>query len=147
MKKTKRQRLCLFRIGGQLFGVEGRYTRQIITLASLSTLPGQSSELLGLFSLRGNVVALLSLKTIFAFEETSFPKHALLLQEDDAETAVAIDAFEDLIEQPHLEPLSPQHEGPWQPYALGEFIHKGEAAICLDIPPLLGDIETRLAAS
>jgi purine-binding chemotaxis protein CheW len=90
---TASTRICLFELNKQMFAVEGRYSRQFVRVEHLTRVPHAPEALLGLFSARGQVRALIDLGSLIglASDEPSPLETAALFEINGSVVALAVD--------------------------------------------------------
>ncbi len=68
VQKDYGEKLLVFRLNEQSYGIEIRFIQEIIRLTRINEIPGTSEEILGLFELRNNVLPLVDLKTLLGID-------------------------------------------------------------------------------
>lgn len=89
--------LLLFRRAGQLFGLDLRFVRELVSISSHIELPFAPPLCLGLVGARGELYALFELPLV-SQARAPLPRLMLLCGEGDDELALAIDEALELVE-------------------------------------------------
>ncbi len=57
--------IATFALANEHYGVETRFVREVVRMADFTPLPGAPSFLVGVLNLRGEILALIDLRTFF----------------------------------------------------------------------------------
>ncbi|WP_130471036.1 chemotaxis protein CheW [Candidatus Magnetaquicoccus inordinatus] len=84
-----------FTLGAEHYAIELRHVREIVPFRELTPLPGVMEAIAGVINLRGEIVALLDLKRLFALPVSAADGNSriLVLRSVDRELAVLADAI------------------------------------------------------
>lgn len=140
-------RVCLFRLGTQLFALPGEYTRQVHTVTNLRTVPKAPAILRGLFPVRSNVLPLVALEALLGMEalpllgtETAPLESELAVQMEFEGRELAFGVTEVIgfnpLERGNLKPV-PAELGQMRELSIGVFMHSGEPVLVLDAEKLM----------
>ena len=144
-------RVCLFRLGTQLFALPGEYTRQVHTVSNLRPVPKAPAILRGLFPVRSNVLPLVSLEPLLGIDtapllgmdagpESAPLEYELAVQMEFEGRELAFGITEVIgfnpLERSTLKPV-PLGMGQIRELSLGVFLHEGESVLMLDVEKLM----------
>lgn len=135
----------MFELGGQVFAVEGTYSRQFVRIEQLTPVPHGPRTLAGLFSVRGQVRPLVNLSSTFDLQPTTSRQELAALLECQGNTfAVAVDRIVgfSLIDPGSFRPLPPEAPKALRIHAKGTVRLEGREAVLLDLESILNQIRT-----
>jgi purine-binding chemotaxis protein CheW len=132
--------LVSFSISNERYAIEARFVREIVRLVDLTPVPGTHDFLMGLTNLRGEILAVIDLRTFFGLAARSMTDlcRVVVLGEDRNELGVLADQAHAIAEVPANQVLEPPHSAP----RIGRAYVRGvtrDALIVLDGAALLGD--------
>ncbi|WP_020654056.1 chemotaxis protein CheW [Massilia niastensis] len=129
-----------FEVAGERYAVETRWVAQATRMPALTALPGMPNHVAGIAAFRGQVVAVLDLRTLLALplSRLTEPAGLVILQGRDMEFALLADAVTGVQRYPRaaLPPGLPAFGGRRGGYLLG--VAPDQTAI-LDGAAMLGD--------
>jgi len=106
--KEENQQLVIFRLAQEWYGVEISKVKEVIRVGKITYLPSSPEYITGIISLRGNILSVTDLKTIFNLlhEEPSGKTRILAIESGVLETGFLVDEVVESIEVPvsKLEP-------------------------------------------
>jgi chemotaxis signal transduction protein len=143
---TKNTRVCLFELNEQTFAVEGRYSRQFVRVEHLTRVPHAPQALLGFFSARGQVRALIDLGSLIgmASDKRSKTETAALFEFNGNLIALAIDR---MVGFPEYNPenarsLRRSSDATLEPFSKGVISVDGNEAVMLDLERITERLNT-----
>jgi purine-binding chemotaxis protein CheW len=141
-------RVCLFELNTQMFAVEGHYSRQFVRVDHLTHVPHAPTALLGLFSARGQVRALIDLPNLIgmASNEPNTPDTAALFEHDGHVFALAVDRMVGFpVYNPEsLRPLLRSTDDLLSPFSKGVISVEGHEAVMLDLERVIEHLNTTI---
>lgn len=148
MNGSASQRALYFRLGSYALAVSGEGLRQVVTVGSLTRVPRVGPELLGLFSVRGEVLPLIDLRPLLGEglpgPTASAGGLAALLEHQGRRIALALD---------EVWGFFPVHETPAQAapalaaLTLTHTTFDAHTAALLDLSKLMGALERQLVVA
>lgn len=87
-----------FRIEDELFAIGVNSIQEIINLPKLTKIPRAKNFILGMFSLRGQIITTLCLSTLFQMKKIGAGKHCIVLKVSGDPIAVNVDEILDIID-------------------------------------------------
>jgi purine-binding chemotaxis protein CheW len=145
---TMNTRVCLFELNEQTFAVEGRYSRQFVRVEHLTRVPHAPQALLGFFSARSQVRALIDLGSLIgmASDEPSKTETAALFEFDGNVLALAIDR---MVGFPEYNPenaraLLRSSDTVIAPFSKGVISVDGGEAVMLDLERIIEHLNTTI---
>jgi chemotaxis signal transduction protein len=143
-------RACAFELGGQVFAVEGTFSRQFVRIEQLTPVPHGPQSLAGLFSVRGQVRALIDLRRAFGLASATTRQELAALLECQGNTfAVAVDRIVgfSLIDPGSFRPIPPEAPHALRVHAKGTIRLEGREAVLLDLERILDQIRAETKAA
>jgi purine-binding chemotaxis protein CheW len=129
-----------FRLGSEEYGVESRYVREVYPLRDYTPLPGTPGFVLGIMSVRGQILSIMDLRVFFDLpgRDAADPDLVVILRSDDIQIAVPVDAVSGVRSVPlaDIQPGLPAVSGGAAAYLRGV---TGERMSLLDVGKLLAD--------
>lgn len=128
-------------LAGEGYAIRIRQVREIIRLPSITSVPGLPPHVKGVFNLRGRVVPLVDLRTLFGLRAEISPRtcvvvvHVRTPQATDKPVGVVVDGVEE-VQHLGADEISPVPEFGSQvatQFLLGIARTKGQARMILDI--------------
>lgn len=144
------ERILAFRRGDRLLGIEGRFSREVTPLASLSPVPLASEILLGVGNLRGIPLPVIDLAPLLGFAaepwSPSQPVHVAMA--DGVMVGIAIDDVAGFDPWPAGEPvaLDPGEPAGLRAASRGSVPFRDGSVVVLDLPTVLRFARDRLVA-
>jgi purine-binding chemotaxis protein CheW len=107
------ERLLVFRVGSERFGVPLAAVREVVDAPAVRRLPEAPLSLLGVATVRGELIPLYDARAILDVKGDDVPGAALVFSAGDRRVALAIDDVFDpmLVEEPELRPMPGAAEG------------------------------------
>lgn len=143
------ERILAFRRGDRVLGIEGRYSREVTPLASLTPVPLAPAGLLGVGNLRGTLLPVLDLAPLLglAAEPWASPLPVHVTAAGGTTAGIAIDEVAGFEPWPAAEPLPLDDGEPatLRSVARGSLPFRGGRVICLDLPSVLRLARARMA--
>ena len=132
--------IATFALANEHYGVETRFVREVVRLADFTPLPGAPPFLVGVLNLRGEILALIDLRTFFGVPARGLTDLArvLVLGDERPEFGVLADAAHEVTTLR----VDEVHEAPDSAAGVGREYLRGvtkDALIVLDGAALLGD--------
>lgn len=146
---TASTRVCLFELNGQMFAVEGRYSRQFVRVEHLTRVPHAPQALLGFFSARGQVRALIDLGKLIGVnpDQASHAETAALFEHDGNQVAVAVDRMVGFpaYNTEGSRPLLRSSDTALAPFSKGVISVEGSEAVMLDLERIIERLNATIA--
>jgi purine-binding chemotaxis protein CheW len=95
--------VLVFSLAGGRYAIETRYVREVVRIADVTPVPGVSDFVVGVTTLRGEILAVVDLCRIFGVEARSLTAHMILCGEQRAEFGVLADNVHDVTPLPLAE--------------------------------------------
>ena len=109
--KEETVQVIVFRLAGEWYGVEISKVREVIRVDKITRLPSSPEHIAGIISLRGNILSVTDLKTIFHLpdEEPTGKSRIISIEHQAWETGLLVDEVVQSIEVPvgKIEPPLP----------------------------------------
>jgi purine-binding chemotaxis protein CheW len=106
--KEENQQFVIFRLAQEWYGVEISKVKEVIRVGKITYLPSSPKYISGIISLRGNILSVTDLKTVFNLphEEPSEKMRIIAIESGILETGFLVDEVVESIEVPvsKLEP-------------------------------------------
>jgi chemotaxis signal transduction protein len=140
-------RVCLFRLGEQLFALPGEHTRQVHTVQNLRVVPKSPALLRGLFPVRSNVLPLVSLEQILGLEPGK-PVLAVQMNFEGRELAFGVDEMLGFnpLDRGSLKPV-PLEVGRLGDLSSGVFLWGDQPVLLLDTARMMNALEGAMRAA
>lgn len=139
--------LACFNLGDNIFAVDIMRIREIILPQKLSSLPRASSVLEGVINLRGTVIPVMDMRTLFGMPavQEEIPGKLLIVSLARQILAMAVDNVMEVISVPvkEIKPPLETADGITMDHLLGVCLSEGRVIMILDIDSLLGHSEYR----
>jgi len=99
--EDKRQ-FVVFRLGDEWYGIDVDDVREVVPSSSYAPLPNVPEHILGLFSLRGEIVSLTNISRIFGIEADEIKEDSLVvvIANDEMTTGLLVDGCEEIADIP-----------------------------------------------
>ena len=100
--KEKKCQLIIFRLGREWYGVEITKVREVIKVSKVTYVPSSPEHIAGIVNLRGNILSVTDLKTIFSLphEEPTEKTRIIAIESGILETGLLVDEVADSVEVP-----------------------------------------------
>ena len=102
-------KVCLIRLGGELFAVDLRQVREVFKLESITPVPGMPEPLLGVANLRGVIIPLADLRLFVGASRSTTPYYAIVVRHGTQQIGIVIDDVPE-IRTIHADDLLPPSE-------------------------------------
>jgi len=145
------ERILAFRRGERLLGIEGRFSREVTPLASLTPVPLAPPALLGVGNLRGIPLPVIDLAPLLGLAaepwSQELPVHVAMA--DGVMAGIAIDEVAGFDPWPAGEPVPLDPDEPvWlRSVARGSVPFRDGSVVVLDLPAVLRFARDRLGSS
>lgn len=83
-------RVCLFRLANHIFALDIRFVREVVEVGSVSPIPLAPAEVLGLFSVRGGILPLISLAALLGLADGAGSSRAVVVRHGERQVALAV---------------------------------------------------------
>ena len=83
-------RAAIVSIGGELFTIDLQTVREVFVVESITPVPGMPSGLVGVTNLRGTVIPLLDLRTMFGLNADGSMRYAVVVQYGNWQVGVLV---------------------------------------------------------
>ena len=145
-------RLVVFALGGEWFALPLDSVSEISRVPPVTPVPGVEGFVVGLTNLRGNVLAVLDMKTLFGFpdeiEGPSSTQRMLTVSSASVSAAILVDRVEGVVtvDQEEIEPPLPGTSEAIRHWMTGHFRRDGRMVAILDAEIVQG-LRERLEAA
>lgn len=95
-----RAELLVFRVSGELFGMELRSIEEAVEGVESRPIPDAPPAMLGIFALRDRTLPMYALSRVLGMSETGEPEMTLVMRPSIVRIAVAVDAVDDVFDTP-----------------------------------------------
>lgn len=135
-------RVCLFRLANHIFALDIRFVREVVEVGSVSPIPLAPAEVLGLFSVRGGILPLISLAALLGLADGAGSSRAVVVRHGERQAALAVS---EVLGLETLE-MSLAEGGIGVPatYVGGQVVWRGQRAPLLLVEELLGVLAQRV---
>lgn len=98
-KNSKISRFSVFIIAEKLFGIELSYVDEVITLPKISKIPSSPRNILGVFSLRGTILTLITINEILGMPilEIEEEKMVLVVEYQNQRIGIIVEKVLDVV--------------------------------------------------
>ena len=129
----------LFRVGDRLFAFETCYCRQVYRVPAIVPVPRVPEHVMGIINVRGRVVSVTSLNTLFQIEgdATSPTARLIVISDQTASTAMLVDLVDKIVEIRVDEIQQPGFGGPGREFATGEVLVDDKLVVLLSVPRVM----------
>jgi len=131
-------RLCSFRLGGLLLGVEACKVQEVVRGQELTRVPLAPAAIAGLVNLRSQIVIAIDLRVRFGLPSRTWsrehPPSHLILRTDDGMVSLLVDETGDVLEvrEEALEPPPPTLRGEARALIVGAYKLPDALLLALD---------------
>ncbi len=84
-------RAAVISMGGELFTIDLKSVREVFVVESITPVPGMPSGLVGVTNLRGTVIPLLDLRSMFGLNAVTALRFAVVVQHENWQVGVLVD--------------------------------------------------------
>lgn len=84
-------RAAVISMGGELFTIDLKSVREVFVVESITPVPGMPSGLVGVTNLRGTVIPLLDLRSMFGLNAVAALRFAVVVQHENWQVGVLVD--------------------------------------------------------
>jgi purine-binding chemotaxis protein CheW len=100
--KEETLQIIVFRLAREWYGVEITKVKEVIKVGKITYLPSSPEHIVGIVSLRGNILSVTDLKTIFTlpYEEPTEKTRIIAIESGMLETGLLVDEVIESIEVP-----------------------------------------------
>jgi purine-binding chemotaxis protein CheW len=89
-------RAAIVSIGGELFTIDLQTVREVFVVESITPVPGMPSGLVGVTNLRGTVIPLLDLRTMFGLNADGSMRYSVVVQHGNWQVGVLVDTVPEI---------------------------------------------------
>lgn len=89
-------RAAIVSIGGELFTIDLQTVREVFVVESITPVPGMPAGLVGVTNLRGTVIPLLDLRTMFGLNADATMRYAVVVQHGNWQGGVLVDTVPEI---------------------------------------------------
>jgi purine-binding chemotaxis protein CheW len=89
-------RAAVITMGGELFTIDLKSVREVFIVESITPVPGMPPGLVGVTNLRGTVIPLLDLRSMFGLNAEMTLRHAVVVQHGNWQVGVLVDAVPEI---------------------------------------------------
>lgn len=131
----------IFALGGELYGIESRFSREVLRLPRFVPVPRLPEHFVGLFNLRGQIHAITDLRPLLGLpQQTVVPRTQVIVVEAvGLSTALCTDGVKGITAIPldSIEPLQADLDGLASDVLCGRAPYGAEMLLLLDLERLL----------
>ncbi|WP_432821596.1 chemotaxis protein CheW [Trichloromonas sp.] len=133
--------LLVFRIGGEMYGLEVAHIQEVVESPQLYYIPRAPASLLGAMNFHGSILPVLDLAACLGFGEAERDPRVIVLTPGEAQLALAVTAMAGIVPFAD-EALLPGPEDQSQATCIRAVLpDRGEMINLLDLERLLGSLE------
>ena len=89
-------RAAVISMGGELFTIDLKSVREVFVVESITPVPGMPSGLAGVTNLRGTVIPLLDLRSMFGLNAVAALRFAVVVQHENWQAGVLVDSIPEI---------------------------------------------------
>jgi purine-binding chemotaxis protein CheW len=89
-------RAAVITMGGELFTIDLKSVREVFIVESITPVPGMPPGLVGVTNLRGTVIPLLDLRSMFGLKAETALQHAVVVKHGNWQVGVLVDAVPEI---------------------------------------------------
>ncbi len=92
--------LVLFRLSGEIYGVNVLQVQEILRITDIAPVPGASNDIIGIINLRGNVVTVIDARMRFGLvaREPDYDSRIIIVESGDEMTGILVDSVVEVID-------------------------------------------------
>lgn len=149
---TSTRDYVVFALGSEIYGIESRFTREVLRLPRAIPVPRLPEHFAGLFNLRGQIYAITDLRPLLGLPRQEIAPRAqvIVIEAAGLSTALATDGVKGITAIPleSIEPLQMDLSGPGSEVLTGRAPYGSGTILLLDLerlmdrPELVIDIST-----
>ncbi|WP_371365278.1 hypothetical protein SRRS_01290 [Sporomusa rhizae] len=129
--------VLVFQLGDLFFAFCGSQAREILPYTKITWIPGANALIPGVINVRGDVAAVLDLKSILDINEPGRGREGgffVMVREGDGRNGILVDNIVDIIELPESEnlPVLPTLDERFKRFAASQFEYRKRMVIVLD---------------
>lgn len=124
------------RVGAETYALPVSQVKEVAELGSLTPVPGAAAEVLGVYNLRGAILAVYDLSAILGIDASGRPARLVVAEAGGQQAGLAVDAVDDVAE------LALPLERPESGLLLGSAILDGELVGFIDVDALFETLRT-----
>lgn len=137
--------LVTFTMAGELYGIETRFTRQVMEVPRIVRVPRISPFILGIINLRGQLTSVIDLRRLFGLREAprTSENRIVVVRSGDMATGILVEQVLEILEIPagEIEPPLASLPGIQKKFIIGQSIQGQRLLILLDVDRLLASEE------
>ena len=142
--EEEQKQIIIFRLVDTLFGIYGCDAREVLTVGTITAVPGSPDFIVGIISVRGDVESIIDLNRFLHLPpERNLQKWRVIIVETrEARSGIRVAAVEDVMDVPVSairESLSTLGENIGS-FAIGEILYKGKVVTLLDVGRIFSKI-------
>lgn len=147
MAETSLQ-LVSFTMAGELYGIETRFTRQVMEVPRIVPVPRIQPFILGIINLRGQLTSVIDLRRMFGLRELprTSESRIIVVRSGDMSTGILVEQVLEILELPReqVEPPLASLPGIQKKFFMGQSILGQRLLILLDVERLLTSEEMQM---
>jgi len=133
---------CLtFTLGGETYAFETTYASEVIRVPKLVKVPGVQQIIVGIFNLRGEIIAAVDIRPLLGIPSPQLPPSAriIVIKTDSFTTGIITEGVQGVVSLPQemFEPVVKSVDSGAREYIRGQINRDGKMAMLLDIVRLL----------
>jgi chemotaxis signal transduction protein len=100
--REETRQIVVFRLGREWYGVDITKVKEVMKVGQITYLPSSAEHIAGILNLRGNILSVTDLKTIFglAHEEPTEKRRVIAVESGVVETGLLVDEVVESIDVP-----------------------------------------------
>jgi chemotaxis signal transduction protein len=123
------------RVAGESYAVPVGDVVEVAELGDVAPVPGAAPALIGVRNLRGRVLPVIDLATVFALPRSAAPERIVIAERGDRMAGLAVDAVDG------VEPLGDASEDVDSPHLAGAALADGALVGVVDVESVLAAVE------
>ena len=140
--------LVSFTMAGELYGIETRFTRQVMEVPRIVPVPRIQPFILGIINLRGQLTSVIDLRRLFGLKQAAriSDNRIVVVRSGDMATGILVEQVQEILEVPagDIEPPLASLPGIQKKFIMGQTILGQRLLILLDVDRLLASEEMQL---
>jgi purine-binding chemotaxis protein CheW len=142
---------CTFEIGHHRFGLDVLHVQEVLRSQPITPVPLAHSAVAGLLNLRGQIITVLDLRTLFGLDgQTDFDTSLnVIMPSAEGTVSLTADAIGDVLHlaDEQLEPLPANTPDALRPLLSGVHVHSGQLYLVLDAKKALAHVLSAVASA
>jgi purine-binding chemotaxis protein CheW len=136
--------VIVFGVGTEVYGVEIGLIHEIIRHQPITALPGTSAEVLGLLSLRGRILPVVSMRVVLGMDDVAptAASRIVVVELDRGRVGLAVDAVSAVRRLPQGSIQPPPALGGAAPHLAGVTRVDDDLVVLLDLEAALARVDT-----